>query len=388
LASAHRTIETNSPDLLETLVAQSTAAICPGRLLVHVSETDVDDELLTLIESTPESGLILWGSGASGLRRTRRRFRGLVGHDAGLWRSVLATPTNPLPGLGDPDELVLVPVDLDQYLGSIAAAGADFVLTPSGFVPAGAWSTLRALLSATARTERRDVLTLVPTDAQMLDPAYRSQLTDELATTGRPLALVFAASSQPFGKPGRVAALRELLATLPGLTVLATEYLVASDVLVRGGTASVGFHRTLRCPVRPTDPDPDGMAKGWLPGLFLRELWENRSPSVYADWYAFRSSSPHCDPCGRDVDDFEPTSEDRLQIRRHNVHALMAVLADLRRSPDPASLLRTERAAALQRHVDLHPFTARHQTDPVLRRLAELDDGHGRQILPSGAWSR
>jgi hypothetical protein len=369
-------------------VVQPSAAARPGRLLLHLSGTDLERELLTLIESAPDSGLIVWGSGMSDLQRARRMFGGLVGQDAGLWRSRLATCANPLPGLGDPDDLTLIPVDLDQYASSIAAAGADFVLTPSGFVPAGAWSTLRTLLSAAARTERRDVLTLVPTDAKMLDPAHRSRFADELAAAGRPLAVVFAASSQPFGQPGRIAALRELLSALPDLTVLATEYLVATDVLVQGGSASVGFHRALRCPLRPTDPDPGGIAKGWLPGLFLRELWESRSPSVYADWYAFRSSSPHCDLCGRDVDDFEPTSEDRRLIRRHNVHALIAVLADLRRTPDPASLLRAERAAALQRHVDLHPFTARHQTDPVLRRLAELDGGPGRQILPSGASSR
>jgi hypothetical protein len=367
-------------------VTHPSAIALPGRLLVHVRETDVDSVLLTVIESAPEAGLIVWGCGRLDIRRVRARFSGLVGHDAGLWRSVLATPANPLPRLGS-HELTFFSADLDQYASPISAAGADFVLTPSGFVQPGAWSTLRALLSAT-RSERQDVITLVPTDAQMLDPTHRSRFADELAAAGRPLGLIFAAPSQPFAHPGRVAALRELLAALPDLTVLTTEYLVAADVVARGAATSVGFDRAMRWPIRPGDPNGAGMAKSWLPGLFLRELWESRSPSVYADWYASRSSSPRCGACARDVDDFEATPGDRLLIRRHNVHALMGVLADLRLAPDPPSLLRAERVAALQRHVDLHPFTARHQADPVLRRLAELDDGRGRQVLPSGGWSR
>lgn len=358
-----------------------------SRLFVHVNAADVDSVLLREVGSA-DTGLIVWGGGLSEVRQIRPAYGGPTGHDAGLWRSTLATPAQPLPGLGDSQELALFSTSLDQYASPIAGAGADFVLTPSGFVQAGEWATLRALLVAAACTDRQDVLTLVPTDAQMLDQVYLDRFLDELCTADRPLGLIFAGSTQPFAQPGRICALRTLMAALPGLAILATEYHLAADIIARGGSSSVGFDRALRRPIPPGSRNGNGMAKGWLPGLFLRALWETRGPSVYADWYASRPSSPHCVACGRDIDDFEATTEDRLLIKRHNVHTLMTLIRDLRAALDPVALLESERLAALRRHLELHPFSASHQTDPVLRRLVELDDGRGRLVLPSGAWSR
>jgi hypothetical protein len=355
---------------------------------VHVNGTDVDAELLEVLQPEPATGVIISGLGDADIRRARLTYGGLLGHDAALWRRAQATVTDPLPGLGAAEDLTLFPVDLDDYARPIVKAEADVVFTPSGFVPAGAWSTLQALLAAGRRTTLPEVRTLVPTDVQMLDSPHRGRFAEELAAADRPLALVFAARSQPFGAPGRVASLRAIVAALPDLAVLATEYLVAADVMARGATASVGFDKALRCPSRPEAPGGGGIAKGWLPGYFLRELWESRSPSVYADWYAASATVPYCKACGRDVEDFEASTEDRLFIRRHNVHALVELLAGLRYAADPQSVLRSERMTALQRHVDLHQFTDHHQTDPVLRRLAELDDPRGRTVLPSGAWSR
>lgn len=128
--------------------------------------------------------------------------------------------------------------------------------------------------------------------------------------------------------------------------------------------------------------------KDFVPGLFLRDLWEHRSPSTYADWYA-NSPSPTCDECGgRALDEFGSDEADKQAVLCHNVHEWLGVhsrVCDL----DPVGrrlVLGEERADALAAHLNLRPATFRVEADPVLRELVELDDPQGRRTTPQGAW--
>jgi hypothetical protein len=125
-----------------------------------------------------------------------------------------------------------------------------------------------------------------------------------------------------------------------------------------------------------------------MPGLFLRQLWENRSSGTYADWFA-NSPSPTCADCGgRALDRFTAEDDDKRQVLRHNVHSWLAVHSEIRRRrPDAAcEWLRAERCRGFTAHAALRPVPASLKADKLLRVLCELDDPQQRTTTPIGTW--
>src|SRR5262249_41154335 len=146
--------------------------------------------------------------------------------DVGAWTTQVATRDSPtLLHAAD----ALMQVTLDSWATGLLAAGANAVLTPSKFVRAGNWPALRAVLAAGEETSLREVLTLVATDAAMLDSSRVRGFTHALSRTSRPLALLFAAKTKPLACQGRVAALREVMTAVPGCLLLAVEPITAAD---------------------------------------------------------------------------------------------------------------------------------------------------------------
>src|SRR5690606_11757631 len=98
------------------------------------------------------------------------------------------------------------------------------------------------------------------------------------------------------------------------------EPLIASDAAAHGAEIiSVGVAGGLRVPSMPSGGGPR-FSRDFLPGLFLRDLLELRSPSVFADWYAGQVT-PYCERCGRHLTVFNSRSRSDLQaITRHNLH--------------------------------------------------------------------
>jgi hypothetical protein len=201
------------------------------------------------------------------------------------------------------------------------------------------------------------------------------------------VALIFAAKRRPFEQHQRAADLRRLMLERPGCFLLAVEPLTATDAYAHGASAvAIGISGGVRQPQRPGDTGGRN-AKDFLPGLFLRDLWEHRSPGIYADWYA-NSRSPTCDACGgRALDSFDSDEADKEAVLRHNVHAWLAVLEELRaRTPaEQRQWSAQEWAAALAAHVALRPAHGIIEADRLLRRLVELDDPKGRRTTPQGA---
>ncbi|MGH3939855.1 MAG: hypothetical protein ACRDTG_14745 [Pseudonocardiaceae bacterium] len=222
-------------------------------------------------------------------------------------------------------------------------------------------------------------------DAAMLDSTYRRTFVERVVTN-RPVAFVFAGRNPPFESPGRVAGLRYLMSKRPGCLLVYTEPTVATDAYAHGASgAAVGISGGVRKPRRPGDPG-GGNAKGFLPGLFLRELWEHRSPDIYADWFA-NSPSPTCTTCnGRVLDVFDNTDADKRIVLRHNVHSWLTVFDELRTRTrtEQRQWSADEWAAALDAHLTLRP-AGTVKADRVLRQLVELDDPFGRRTTPQGA---
>ena len=186
----------------------------------------------------------------------------------------------------------------------------------------------------------------------------------------------------------RIAGLRALLRAFPDSLILGVDVLAGTDAITHGGGAAIGVISSMRRPTRPADPGGGPRAKGWLPGLFLPQLWETRGPQIYADWYA-NSPTPTCADCGgRDMTTFTEHPTDKQQILDHNVHAWLRVHTEIRRRTRAAARewLAQERLRALEAHAQLQPRNGPMDADPVLRALCELDDPHGRRTTPTGGW--
>ena len=338
-------------------------------------------------------GLLLKGEGAA---RTAWKIRRMssptrcVGVDVGAWSKSIASPQRPLQLDGQAGGLF--PIDLEEWADDVLRdAAADFVLTPSRFIQHADWTSLQQLLRVASPVRGRDdVFTLIATDAAMLDAPQLALVLDTLRAHGtdQRLAFVFAGASKPLARPRRLAGLRTLLAAFPGSLVLGVEVLAGFDVLTHAGSAAIGLTGSLRRPQRPTDDGGGPPAKDFVPGLFLRELWETRSPRVYADWYANRQT-PTCAGCGgRAVDRFTRDERHKQQILRHNLHALIVVLGYITgRAPSAArAWLVDDRVRGLQAHLALNSVRTPVEADAMLRAYCELDDPQGRRVAMKGSW--
>jgi len=358
-------------------------AATADRFLAYTADQDLRTTVVATQSATASGMVICSDSPVKSIRLAKSLGYGqpLIA-DVGAWRRQNATPGSPTL-LEAPDSLLQISVD--DWADELLTAGASAVLTPSKFIRAGDWDSLRAVLRAADRADLDRVLTLIATDAAMLDPPCLTTFMRTLNTT-RSLAFIFADKSHPLGRRGRAAGLRNLVAAFPGCALLATEPIVATDAYAHGaGCAAIGITGGLRRPRRPGD-NGGSNAKDFLPGLFLREMWEHRSPSVYADWFA-NSPPPTCDDCGgRAIHRFYNNENDRLAVLRHNVHAWLGLYDEL----GPRSLTgrwawsSDEWATALAAHVSLRPAHGTVEADPVLRQLVELDDPQGRRTTPQG----
>jgi hypothetical protein len=174
----------------------------------------------------------------------------------------------------------------------------------------------------------------------------------------------------------------------PASWILGVDALVGTDCVAHGaGLAAVGSSSARRWPDRPGDKGGGVNAAGYLPGLFLVDLLEFRSPMIYADWYA-NAPSPSCRRCDRALDLFEPTDSDKEAIITHNLHEISDLAADLL-ARDPAERpgwLNRLRVESFEAHRRLNGMGAEVAADKTLLHLCSMDDPQMRTALKSGHW--
>jgi hypothetical protein len=233
---------------------------------------------------------------------------------------------------------------------------------------------------------RSNVVTHVVTDAAMLHRSHFAMFvnTVQAERRGRPLAFTFTHSSGAFDTIERVRAARRLWEVFPGAGLLAAEPLMATDALTHGaGFASVGYLSSLRKP----SPKVGGInSAGFLPGTYLPELMEMRSPDVYLDWYT-GMAPPWCSTCNRRLDVFDHSDAEKCVIGTHNVHAWLDLFDDVCRANTMlrrAARLDWLRATALSNHLALRPAAGEVEANKPLRWLVEMDDPKGRRSTARG----
>jgi hypothetical protein len=303
--------------------------------------------------------------------------------DTRYWAGHVATPA-------EPAETSRMLFDLDVWTDSVLSdSHADRVLAPTGFIRLGDTPSLHAALTETTAAAHTGLITFIATDADALTPRHLPDFLDTLSRGApRHLAFLFAHKAKPLATYPRLNGLRKLLARFPGSDIYGVDVPAGTDAIAHGaGLVAIGASSGRRWPRRPGDTGGSPQAANFLPGTFLRELLEMRSPAVYADWYA-NSRSPQCQPCGRALDSYQPTPSDKESIIRHNMHAIHDVVVELTAVPavDQAAWLNDQRVQALMRHTQLTSPGAIVDADLTLRRLCELDDPQMRETTRAGAW--
>jgi hypothetical protein len=354
-----------------------------GRLLAYADETSIAVAHPST-GSDMNSGMVVAKTHAPAeVRRLRDQGYGnpLV-VDVCAWKKQDATVSSPMdlpPGEG------LFPITLEDWSEGVLSSGASDVLSPSKFVSASDWPALKAVLTMGDSVDLPGFVTLVATDAAMLDESNFHKFLASLCEARRPLAVVFAASRAPLSVKRRMKSVRKLVDTLPSALLLGVDALAGLDTVARGGAAAIGVTGGLRRPRRPTDTGGGGFAAGGLPGLLLRDLWEQRSPQTYADWYA-NKPSPRCDLCGgRASDVFGNSNEEKHQILLHNLHTWMRVFSEMRDLETAARIawLSEGRRNGLIAHASLRPAQVAREADPLLQQLVALDDPNFRIPAPT-----
>lgn len=291
-----------------------------------------------------------------------------------------------------------VPTDLDDGLplytldewgqSVLSSSGAAAVLTPSRFLGTDRASR-QSLLRATETVTVDGLVSFLPLDAAVLVGKGLVELIEDLKNTDRrQLAFVFASSDRPLENYRKLVGLRKLLAEFPGSWVLGVDALVGTDCLAHGaGLVAVGASSGRRWPKRPGDPGGGPLAAGYLPGLFLMDLFEFRSPMIYADWYA-NERSPMCRSCQRALDLFEPTDPDKEAIIAHNLHQISDLADSLLAHDlaDQAGWLNRLRVQCFETHQQLTGTGAAVAADPTLLHLCSMDDPQMRTALKTGHW--
>lgn len=369
-------------------MASSDSRLVPalaGRALAYVGNKELD-VAAPATRAHQQSGLVI-GMKTGAVERVqalkRCGYSQPVVVDVRAWSSQIASVDVPLDLPSDG----LFPVTIDTWAEPILRTGAA-ALTPSRFVRTADWPALKAVIAASNTSCRPGIITLIATDAAMLDAQNIKRFVDISGEARGVVAFLFASSQAPFEKRGRASAMRSMLQRFPRAILLGVDVLVGLDALVNGAQATaIGVTGGLRRPRRPGDPGGPP-AKGWQPGMFLRQLWEQRSPAMYADWYA-GSASPTCDQCGgRKLDTFGNDPFEKKAILRHAVHTWLDVLSELHALPTPerATWLAGQRIAGFEAHAELRHARVTVEADRLLRQLVELDDPQRRLTTPSGTW--
>jgi hypothetical protein len=352
-----------------------------GRLLIQTT-AEIAPNALALALRHPRSGVVVTGRAAA--HSLPRRANGVELFDADAWRGTQATTENPTslaPSGG------LFETTLDDWAASVVGTrSCAAVLTPSRRVAAGDFAALAAVVGFGATAMRSNVVTHVVTDAAMLHKSHFAMFVNTVKAErrGRPLAFTFTHSNGAFDTIERVRAARRLWEIFPSAGLLAAEPLMATDALTHGaGFASVGYLSSLRKP----SPKVGGMnSAGFLPGTYLPELMEMRSPDVYLDWYT-GMAPPWCSTCNRRLDVFGHSDAEKCAIGMHNVHAWLDLFDDVCRANTTlrrSARLDWLRVTALSNHLALRPAAGEVEANKPLRWLVEMDDPMGRRSTARG----
>ena len=310
------------------------------RVMVYARPTQVANVLPLL--SPRRGGVVIAGPGEHGfgpsvaaLRRENANTPFFL--DPAYYEHYTATPQQPfyLP----PDRLecsTLAGLCDDQR-----AAGAALAVTSTGYIPAGATDTLKAVLAEVAALDRTDVLTMLPLDVSLVDQGYFDQTYAIITEAQLPVALVLVAQFDPVDQSRHIVPnLRRLAAAVPLLPVRTD--LNALDLVAHGAICgAIGLSGTTRHAV-PAGEQSRSSKRSRGPGLpphvlvtDLLSWWRN--DKLAEQFGARQSIAPRCDcrVCGSSqrLTRFTGRPGDRTAAYQHDVAVWTSRAEDLLDAP-------------------------------------------------------
>lgn len=362
-------------------------SIVAGAMGFVASETSTCDELTVAAAHCARSGQTLVVSSRKATAEAQVLIEAHPGLDVTLdsraWTTARATPDFPT---AISDTLL----DLDAWTDvTLEASGAQRLLAPGLFVALDDHASLREQLRLFAAADHPGLVPFVATDAEVLRAKHLPDFIGVLqASSLDRFAFLFAYKKHPLAHYDRLHGLRQLLAAFPGCTLVGADVPAGTDAIVHGASwVGIGASSSRRMERRPGDGGGGAFSADYLPGAWMRELMEMRSPSIYADWYA-NSVTPTCPRCRRPLESYQPTPQDKTLLIAHNLHGITDFAAEIFAvaESERAGWLDNERVEAFLRHGRLTPAGAKINADETLRRLCELDDPHYRMTSPAGVW--
>lgn len=357
-------------------------------------------ELITAGRHSAATGAVVVVSSADALREGRQ-LRAVTGArtviDSYAWHRQWASVDVPT-ALHAAEDTVMTAEDMllpyspaDWARDALAYAGAEAVYLPSFTVRAGEPEVLAAQVDAALRFREYGITPFLALEAEALDSRHIEATLAALdPAAGVHLTLQFNGSDAfALATEQRIGGLREVLGRFPGSDITGLDVAGGLDALAHGARwVGIGAASSRRFPRVPgARGGGSGDSAGFKPGTWLRYLMDMHSPDVYADWHA-NTVSPRCDVCGRALDLFGASPEEKTAAIAHNLHGIRDVVAELFAQPqiDRPSWLNDERVAAFEAHAQLVSVAGPIQADLMLRRLIELDDPAGRSTAPGGVW--
>jgi DNA modification methylase len=276
------------------------ASLLSGRVLIHARATDIEP-LLGLVNGT-RSGLVLMGT--AGARVAARRRRDLevecpIIFDPGAYETWRATQQIPFRGPSGP----LKGRALDNFMRELCKAGADAVLTPTGYIDAGDIASLAAVLDAAPALNSQAIISL-PLDITWLTYDWIDLLIEMAASTPAPKAIMLnELPHRPSAAKEIMANLRLIATEVPQVGLFHTD-LAAFDMLARGALAgAIGSSSALRRLYPPNgqgfNSKPRAEESTDSPEVLVSEIVAYESGKVLARRFS-NTSGPicHCRHCG------------------------------------------------------------------------------------------
>lgn len=225
----------------------------------------------------------------------------------------------------------LFPETVQDLLDGQRRAGASFVVTPSGQVPAGDSATLKALVGAANDVSGSDVLTLVAVPDVWLTTPWDKTLCAVLKTSEHPVLLsLINSSADPLERKGAVAGYRRVAEEL-GERVVGWRTDLSGLGLISCGAlgAAIGVRPSQRR-LAAFDRGPRSSDKrDGTPHVLLADLMRfSRSSVMHTDWFA----SEYPDTCvcrwcgGADIDRFDDSHESIELAHLHNAAILQQLV--------------------------------------------------------------
>lgn len=248
-------------------------------------------------------------------------YRGVLLIDSAAYMTHTATPDEPF--LLPQDSLF---DDMDNCLAFQRRRGATAALTPTGYIPAAASKTLKAVMRAAGQIERDDVVVVLPVDIAWLNSEHITQFIAACRRIRQPKAVILTRQFDPLEAFTEAPAnLRRLVSEVEHIALLRTD-LAALDAMAYGALfAGIGANSSIRHAV-PARERPQTAKTGGgpqYPSVLLPDLMRFSGTQALANRYA-NADPPKCDceMCqGRGLDRFNSPGElARTESEAHNAY--------------------------------------------------------------------